>query len=468
MFDQTILLDSTIKFVDTNANGVWTVGEPVVYDANGNGVYDAGETVIVGTPTVGATLSFDSQIKFADTNGNGLWNAGEPVAYDANNNGIYDPDFALSGAPPANGTAVKFDSKLVYIDASLNNVWDPGETVFYDAVPVTPNGVYDTGDTLIVGTAPAPEAVLVGTPPPIGTFLSDQHFSYPDTNFNSVWDAGEFTFYDANSNNVFDSGDTAIAGLIPTTCCAGLKTDAKVKFFDAINSVWVPGDPVIYDSNSNNIYDGVDSVIHGPTPTLGSALKSDAKIKYVDTNGSGVLDVSESLVWDNGAQTSQNNGLYDSGELVAAGGPVSGGIKMCCNPDKSITVPAGVTMVVTLFADPALVDLARGKYVIGGFATPVTGGCPGNPCEFNIGNNGALIIGFTEKLRGDVVRSGAPIFIPSEGDCTVDGVDFSFVGARLFKPYGDARYLPQADLNNDGLIDVADLSIVGGSFLRTC
>ena len=451
IFNRALLLDSTVKFFDSNVNGQWNPGEPVVYDANGNGVYDSGETVISGSPIVGTSLTFDSQIKFVDSNGNGLWNTGEPVGYDTNNNGIYDPDFALSGTAPSNGTALKFDGKLTYLDVVLDNVWDPGETVFYDT---SGNGVYDTGETLIVGTAPPPETVLVGTPPAIGTFLSDQHLSYADTNFNAVWDAGEFTVYDTNNSNFYDGGETAIAGLIPATTGATLKVDQKVKYSDTnSNNVWDAGEPVIYDSNNNNIYDAGDSMIHGPTPTIGSTLKSDAKIKYVDGNANGVLDVSESMVWDNGTQITQNNGIYDSGELVPVGGLLLGGILL---GSQSITVPIGATLLVTFSVDPGSI-LSRGMYIIGGYATPITSGCPASPCEFNTGNNGALIIGFTQKLKADV-----------SGDCNTDIVDLSTIGGIFGKKIGQTGYISAADLNNDGEINIVDLSLVGGNFGQTC
>ena len=121
------------------------------------------------------------------------------------------------------------------------------------------------------------------------------------------------------------------------------------------------------------------------------------------------------------------------------------------NTTTPITVQAGLTKVVTF--NWTTLGLARGKYLITGQATKVSGET--NTANNNFPTNGSFI--FTVKFRGDVT-----------GDCQVDVIDLTSVGSTLFKSRGDPAYNPPADLNNDGAINVIDLSIVGGNIFRGC
>src|SRR3989475_6732368 len=223
-FGRSLTLDTSIRFVDSNANGVWNTGEPVVQDSNGDGKYSFGkfhnDTLVSGTaPLNNTAVVLDTLIKFADTNNNQGWDSGEPVVYDTNNNNVYDPDFVIAGTAPASGTAVKLSLKLEFVDLNTNGAWDLGETVFNDA---NGNHVFDTGEAIIVGTAPASETVLTLTaPPPLATALSPQHLSYVDSNLNQVWDSGESIVWDngANTNTkngLYDTGETVAVGSTPS------------------------------------------------------------------------------------------------------------------------------------------------------------------------------------------------------------------------------------------------------------
>jgi hypothetical protein len=129
-------VDTKIKIVDANANGVWDLGEVVAYDSNNNSLYDLGEPIVAG----GALA-------------NGIWDPGEPVTYDANNNGKYDSgETVVAGTTLANNTILRNDSRIRFIDSNLNSKWDPGETVIYDS---DSNNIYETGEPVIAGAAPA-------------------------------------------------------------------------------------------------------------------------------------------------------------------------------------------------------------------------------------------------------------------------------------------------------------------------
>jgi len=223
-FGRSLTLDTSIRFVDSNANGVWNTGEPVVQDSNGDGKYSFGkfhnDTLVSGiAPLNNTAVALDTLIKFADTNSNQGWDSGEPVVYDINNNNVYDPDFVIAGTAPASGTAVKLSLKLEFVDLNTNGAWDLGETVFNDA---NGNHVFDTGEAIIVGTAPAAETVLTLTaPPPLATALSPQHLSYVDSNLNQVWDSGESIVWDNGTNTntkngLYDTGETVAVGSTPS------------------------------------------------------------------------------------------------------------------------------------------------------------------------------------------------------------------------------------------------------------
>ena len=83
-----------VKFVDTNGNGTWDRGEPVVLDNNSNNQFDAGEFIYPSgpSPAVGSTLSRDLLMKGANEGANGQF-----LVYDSNNNGVYDAGEPLIG-----------------------------------------------------------------------------------------------------------------------------------------------------------------------------------------------------------------------------------------------------------------------------------------------------------------------------------------------------------------------------------
>ncbi len=61
-------IDSRIKYVDTNKNGVWDSGETVVYDIKGTGAFDSSDPVIAGVaPAVGTMLNDNAKITYVDS-----------------------------------------------------------------------------------------------------------------------------------------------------------------------------------------------------------------------------------------------------------------------------------------------------------------------------------------------------------------------------------------------------------------
>lgn len=116
--------------------------------------------------------------------------------------------------------------------------------------------------------------------------------------------------------------------------------------------------------------------------------------------------------------------------------------------NQSVTVPAGGTTKVTFNWHPE--NLPRGNYQLRAQATTVFG-------ETSTADNSLDGSIFTVRFKGDV-----------SGDCNVNIIDLSTVGANFGKTSTSPTFNPSADLNNDDTINILDLVIVGGSFGQTC
>ena len=103
--------------------------------------------------------------------------------------------------------------------------------------------------------ATPPEQVIVGISPSAGQVLqTDYHIRFVDTNGNTVWDDGETVVYDANADGAFNSGDTVIRGNTPLDSTQ-LRTDPRLMFVDSSGTgVWSPGETIVYDRDGDGHY----------------------------------------------------------------------------------------------------------------------------------------------------------------------------------------------------------------------
>jgi hypothetical protein len=128
---------------------------------------------------------------------------------------------------------------------------------------------------------------------------------------------------------------------VPANCSGQvcLSFDPLIKFIDTPAATtanyalgtWTPGKTVVYDKDSNGVYDvGVDSVIAGPgaigaTNCSGGTqicLSLDPHLKFIDpgattANAAGTWAFGKTVVYDTEPPT--GDGLYDAQDLVIAG-----------------------------------------------------------------------------------------------------------------------------------------------------
>jgi hypothetical protein len=197
---------------------------------------------------------------------------------------ILDARFGTNSTPPGGiGTPGGIWSNHTY-DA-LNGTWlgPPGYASMY-----TRDG---SGTIYIQSTVCCPAFVFTmgyffseWGPPPLTQSCVRTYCTAP----------GETVVYDNNTDGRYDNGDVVIyaaSNIIPTANTPVI-SDPHLTFVDLNgNNVWDPGETIIYDANRNGVFDAGDVVVKGMTPQPGSLLKSDPKIRFVDSDGNGVFDV---------------------------------------------------------------------------------------------------------------------------------------------------------------------------------
>jgi len=146
-----------------------------------------------------------------------------------------------------------------------------------------------------LGNGDAAQTLAVEPGKPDHVYLAYQHNANGPSYFHPV-DGGPDgvhcnnpVVYDSDNDNVYDSGETLIWGKGPKTG-AGLKDDAKIMYMDSnSNNSLDSSESVVYDLNGDGIYNTIsqmnnknEPVLRGSTPAVGTTLKDDAKIKYMD------------------------------------------------------------------------------------------------------------------------------------------------------------------------------------------
>jgi photosystem II stability/assembly factor-like uncharacterized protein len=150
---------------------------------------------------------------------------------------------------------------------------------------------------------------------------------FADADANSIWMPNEGVIRDSNNNSVYGSGDLLIAGnahlgQLLTTDRSGPENHAAFKYVDSNgNNEWNPGETLVFDANNDSKYGYREPVIVGFPPSMGAILKPDASgpgnksvIKFVDANHDNMWNSGETVALD-----ANDNGWYDTGETIVSG-----------------------------------------------------------------------------------------------------------------------------------------------------
>lgn len=321
-----------VLFIDSNRNGHYDSGEPLILDANLDIFTDPGDRVVSVTPH----RTPSPGVRFIDDIFNFVYDLGETLVFDANLDKAVDSgDRVVSVTPHRAPNATELGKPLAdvesgkiigFIDANSNNAYDFGEKLVLDS---NQDGFSDSF-------------------PAVGVALADDpKIKYVDSNNNDVRDSGETVVYDTIANNEFDTGDILIAATETPGFRSTLKDDARIRYVDAnSNAVWNQGESVAYDQNSDGLYNSGEPVIAGdilvsespprsPTGTevgatlkgeLGKALKTfgeigqplliESRIRFIDGNANAAYDLGETLVFD-----ADNSNTVGSGDTIVSQSP---------------------------------------------------------------------------------------------------------------------------------------------------
>jgi len=140
-------IDPRIRYYETGGDSYWNTTETVVFDPDADGLFNPSTDWILydrGAPPPGQPLGIDLRVKYVDTNLNGRWDSGEPIVYDLKNEGIYD---LAANDPVINGTAVAGSLLQYPIRRQTTALFDQVE--LYSPVGNlnwAHNGGFETGD----------------------------------------------------------------------------------------------------------------------------------------------------------------------------------------------------------------------------------------------------------------------------------------------------------------------------------
>ncbi|OLE75244.1 hypothetical protein AUG19_05995 [archaeon 13_1_20CM_2_54_9] len=255
--------DLHIRYTDSNNNSRWDIGESVVFNAHLTGTYDASDTTLSGSvPSIGAQLNNDPKLDYVDQNSNGLWNVGEPIVYDVNNDSFYE-----FGEPSVYGGKSQTVTDI-YIDVPAFGT--TGQWIVLDTNVAADALAFSSVD--YAGLNSVRSIQLVVSTKTFGIQNRDPHLKFYDSNSDMAWEPSEQVIYDANLNGVYDSGEPVLCACSAPGIGAPLSVDPKIKFVDPDNNgVWDSGETIVYDTNYNGVYD-LEPMIYGPPPRGGTLL----------------------------------------------------------------------------------------------------------------------------------------------------------------------------------------------------
>src|SRR2546425_2660129 len=235
------------------------------------------ESLITGSLNLDNKIKTDLKIKFLNSTNTDTWAAGKAVMYDSNSNGLYDTgEPVIAGTAPAVGTRIKNDPLIKFLNSTNVDTWTSAKPVGYDA---NNNGLYDQGLTVAVNVIKTHDLAVTTVSPPSRTFA-----------YNSV----PLSTNPLNVNvTVVNYGTVPETFNVNATAKTVIASDFKISFYDIAH-------PNITQFN--------------PLSSLTSIpLKFDPKVRFAVYGTNTTWVPGEAVIYD-----SDNSGTYTAVDIIIA------------------------------------------------------------------------------------------------------------------------------------------------------
>ncbi|MDQ1318005.1 MAG: hypothetical protein QG588_1661, partial [Candidatus Poribacteria bacterium] len=315
------------KFVDSNNNGSYDVGEAIIYDWYDPATF-AGEFILAGnhvdkngslsylspgtrnrdcviTPSepgkAGIVKINDGKQKYIDKNNSDSYNG---FYSDINNSIDYEPiissadDQLDKGKMDGSGTDIllasgyclrSWDNGLTWADNNHDNIYQDNEAIVFDAL----------GDAMIksIGTGANDDRIIVSGDADLNDFTD---MKYIDENGNDTVDFGtELTAKDIDHNDKLTNEKIVEAGIIPFLK-PFTSTDYRYCDWDRDDNydpgqeaiVYTPVNPDVLGREDEIVASGSDLVLSDFNPQL----------SFLDNNHNNIYDVNEAIISGDGDQ----------------------------------------------------------------------------------------------------------------------------------------------------------------------
>jgi len=148
----------------------------------------------------------------------------------------------------------------------------------------------------------------------------DPRIKYVETSGDPYWNKTETIVYDSDLDSKYVLGDPLLyngTGALPPVAGTTLSNDTRIKYVDRnLNGKWDPGEPIVYDSFNEGVYDPFKDppAMYGSTPVSGTLLVEPAR--RVTT----ALFDQIQLTTPSASQNWILNGGFETGSLTGWGG----------------------------------------------------------------------------------------------------------------------------------------------------
>ena len=256
----------------------------------------------VHTFTCGTQVQAATQIIFAPDDPTTLYAAGGCAVAISNNSGDTWSEVTLPGI--SLGSRVWHIAVSSLLPGDKRTCFACGNGVLWYSPDSGANWYRDNGTAqalpagfcqpTTLGNGDAAQTLAVEPDNPNHVYLAYQHnangpsYFHPKDGGPDGVHCNNPVIYDTDNDNVFDTGEFLIWGL-GTASGAALKDDPKIKYVESgTNNTWDSNETVVHDANNDGVYNQFaatgknEPVLCGTAPSVGTHLRDDPKIKYID------------------------------------------------------------------------------------------------------------------------------------------------------------------------------------------